>query len=242
MRFFAPFAFSVALLLSGSALAQSALTPSTISLVGIGKVTATPNMAIVSSGVVSHGKTARDALDANTIAMNQIFTILLDANIEQKDIQTSGFSVRPQYRYSDQRDVNGYQLPPRILGYEVSNTLTVRVRNLDDLGQLLDNAVSVGSNQINSISFAVTDTAPLLNEARRSAMADAIAKAELYAQAAGVSLGNIISISEGSPITAPQPQVVMMARMAEDTGPVPVATGELSFSKQVSVIWQLAQD
>ena len=242
MRFFAPIAFSVALMFSGSALAQSALTPGTISLVGNGEVAATPDMAIVSSGVVSHGKTARDALDANTLAMNQIFAVLLEANIEQKDIQTSGFSVRPQYRYSDQRDANGYQLPPRILGYEVSNTLTVRVRNLDDLGQLLDRAVSVGSNQINSISFAVTDTAPLLNEARRSAMADAIAKAQLYAEAAGVSLGNIMSISEGSPITAPQPQVVMMARMAEDSGPVPVAAGELSFSKQVSVVWQLAQD
>lgn len=242
MRFFAPIAFSVALLLSGSALAQSAFSPGTISLTGIGEVVASPDMAIVSSGVVTNGKTARDALDANSLAMNQIFTLLLDADIEQKDIQTSGFSVRPQYRYSDQRDANGYQLPPQILGYQVSNTLTVRVRDLEDLGQLLDNAVSVGSNQINSISFAVTNTAPLLNAARRSAMADAIAKAELYAEAAGVSLGNIMSISEGSQITAPQPQRVMMARMAEDSGPVPVAAGELSFSKQVSVIWQLAQD
>lgn len=221
--------------------AQSVQAPNTISLTGFGEVSGAPDMAIMSSGVVTHAKTARAALNANTIAMNEIFTILLAANIEQKDIQTSGFSIQPEYQYSDQRDASGYPLPPRILGYQVSNILSVKVHNLDDLGKLLDSTVSVGANQINSISFAVSDTLPLLNDARRVAMADAIAKAELYAQAAGVTLGNILAISEGNPSFAPQPEM-MMTRMAESPSAVPVAAGELGFSKQVSVIWELIQD
>ncbi len=231
-----------ALMVISPAQAQTIQTPSTISLTGYGEVSGAPDMAIISSGVVTHGATARDALDANTTAMNEIFAILLGANIAQKDIQTSGFSVQPQYQYSDIRDTNGYPLPPRILGYQVSNMLSVKVRNLDDLGQLLDSSVSVGANQINSISFAVTDTTPLLNDARRAAMLDAIAKAELYTQAAGVNLGNIIAISEGSPNFAPQPDMVVMSRMAESSSFVPVAAGELSFSKQVSVVWELIQE
>jgi uncharacterized protein YggE len=241
-RYFTPVALLACLLLVAPVAAQSTHAPGIISLTGTGEVSGTPDMATISSGVVTHGKIARIALDANTFAMNEIFALLQSTGIEQKDIQTSGFSVQPQYNYSDQRDANGYPLPPRISGYQVSNTLTIHVRNLDNLGALLDSSVSVGANQINSITFSVTDTAPLYNNARRAAMADAFAKAELYAQAAGVTLGNIISISEGSPVSLPQPEMVMMARMAEAPTAVPVAAGELGFSKQISVVWELVQE
>ncbi|MCF6303607.1 MAG: SIMPL domain-containing protein [Devosiaceae bacterium] len=242
MRHFIPIALLSALLFSAPALAQIIPGSGTISLTGTGEVAGKPDMAIISSGVVTHGETARMALDANTQAMGRIFEVLQNENVELHDIQTSGFSVQPQYIYSDQRDENGYPLPPRISGYQVANTLTVRVRDLESLGTLLDTAVSVGSNQINSISFAVSNTAPLLNDARRAAMQDAIQKAQLYAEAAGVGLGNILNISEAGVVFAPPPQMAMMATMEMDARAVPIAAGELNFTKQITVIWQLVQE
>ncbi len=213
-----------------------------ISLTGIGTIAGTPDMAVINSGVVTFGKTARIALDANTEAMGELFVLFEGTGIENRDIQTSQFSVQPRYIYSDQRDENGYPLAPRINGYQVSNTLSVKVRELATLGSLLDRAVSVGANRINSISFTVNDPEPLLDDARRAAMADAIAKARLFADAAGVELGRIISISEGAQSPAPQFEMVQFARAAADSGPVPVAAGELSFSKTISVVWELDQD
>ena len=242
MRHFAPIAIVATLFLATPALAQNFPGTGAISMTGTGEVSGKPDMAIISSGVVTQGKTARDALNANTQAMNRIFEVLQSADIEMRDIQTSSFSVTPQYVYSDRRDENGYQRPPQISGYQVANTLTVQVRDLDNLGTLLDSVVSVGSNQINSISVAVSDTAPLLDDARRAAMADAIAKAQLYTEAAGVNLGKILSISETGAFFAPPPNMELMARMEMSSSPVPVAAGELSFSKQITVVWELAQD
>lgn len=243
MRRFAQIAIIAILSFATPSLAQNAPANGVISLTGTGEITGKPDMAIVMSGVVTTGKTAREALNANTEAMSRIFEVLQAAKIELSDIQTSNFNVRPQYVYSDRRDENGYQFPPRISGYQVANTLSVQVRDLDNLGTLLDNAVSVGSNQINSISFAVSDTAPLLSDARRAAMADAVAKAELYTDAAGVSLGKILSISEtGAIFTPPPQQMEMAARMQMDTSSVPVAAGELSFSKNITVVWELLQN
>ncbi len=233
IAFFTAFAFL------SPAIAQTELKPGTISLQGVGEVASAPDMAVVNSAVVTNALTAREALDANTAAMSKLFALLRDSGIEDRDIQTSDFSVQPQYVYPNRPDANGNPKPPRIVGYQVFNNVSVRVRDLDILGQLLDNAVTVGANQINSISFAVSETAELLADARRAAMADAIARAELYAEAAGLSLGRIISIREdgGSrPVFQPE-----MARMAMASDAVPVSAGELTFSRQVSVEWELVQ-
>src|SRR5690606_28472204 len=103
------------------------------------------------------------------------------AGIAARDIQTSGFSVQPNYVYTDARDENGYTLPPKINGYQVFNTVTVRVRQLDTLGAILDRSVTVGANTVNGISFSVADPSALYDEARTKAFADARRKAELYA-------------------------------------------------------------
>ena len=239
-------ALTLAILLSsalvGNAQAQSQSAQNTISLSGIGEMSATPDMAIISSGILTQGKTARVAMQNNNQAMGEIFDLLADLNIEARDIQTSNFSIQPQYIYSDERDANGYARPPRIAGYQVSNMLSIQVRDLDRLGELLDRLVQTGSNQINGISFAVDDPASLINGARRAAMADAIAKAQLYAQAAGVKLGNIISISEGQQYSAPPPDMMPMARVMSDSADVPIASGELNFTKQVFVVWHLSRD
>ena len=211
--------------------------PGTMSLQGVGEITATPDMAIITSGVVTIEETARAALNANSAAMSELFALLSAFKIDARDMQTSDFSIFPNYVRPNRRDNDGNPKPPRIASYQVSNTLNVIVRDLESLGRLLDLSVSVGANQIQSIRFGVTDTAPLFAEARRNAMADAIQKAELYAEAAGVRLGPIISISE--PGASRPPFEPIMARM-EPGAAVPVSAGELTFSRQVQVVWQLA--
>src|SRR6478735_10642875 len=162
-----------------------------ISISGVGEVTAAPDTAFVNSGVTTQGATAREALDANTKAMADLIETLKAAGIEARDIQTSGFSVNPNYVYSDARDANGYQLPPKINGYQVFNNVNVRVRELATLGSVLDKAVTVGANTINGVSFSVADPSKLYDEARKAAFADAKSKAELYAEVAGETLGDI---------------------------------------------------
>jgi uncharacterized protein YggE len=214
--------------------------PGTISIEGHGEVMAAPDTAFVTSGVTSQGATAREALDANTLAMKELIAALKAAGIEAKDIQTSGFSVNPNYVYSDARDENGYTLPPKINGYQVTNSVTVRVRALASLGEVLDKAVTVGANTINGVSFSVADPSHLYDEARKSAFANAKQKAELYADAAEIELNAIRSITEnlGYDQPPPMPMATAMYDRAE-ASPVPVEAGELMFSVNVSVTWEL---
>ena len=212
----------------------------TISIQGHGEVAAAPDMAMVSSGVTTQGATAREALDANTAAMTDLIATLKEAGIEARDIQTSGFSVNPNYVYSDERDANGYSLPPRINGYQVSNNVTVKVRQLEGLGTILDKSVTVGANTVNGVSFSVADPSDLYNKAREAAFADAEAKAKLYANAAGSALDEIVSISEGQGFNDPQPLPMYARAEMKDSASVPVEAGELSFAINVSVEWELA--
>ena len=211
----------------------------TLSIAGQGQVTAAPDTAFVTSGVMTEGATAREALDANTAAMTSLMETLKAAGIEARDIQTSGFTVAPNYVYSDTRDANGYTLPPKINGYQVSNTVSVRVRKLDDLGAVLDKAVTVGANTINGISFAVEDPTRLYDEARKAAFADARRKAELYAGASGSDLGKIQSINEQQDYGQPQPYLMKTMAMDAASAPVPVSAGELTYAINVNVTWVL---
>lgn len=210
----------------------------TIAIEGHGEVRVAPDMATINSGVTSQGETAREALDANTAAMTELISTLKAAGIEARDIQTSGFSVNPNYVYSDARDANGYSLPPRINGYQVSNSVTVTVRDLEDLGAILDKSVTVGANTVNGVTFSVADPSELLDQARKAAFADARHKAELYAQAAGAELGDLETISEQRNVNSPEPYP-MYARAEMAAAPVPVEAGEMSFGVTVSVSWDL---
>lgn len=232
--------------LAGPAFAQAMPVPSVpgvISIEGRGEVFATPDTAIVNSGVTSQGETAREALDANTAAMNELIATMKAAGIQARDIQTSGFSVSPNYVYSSEVDANGYSLPPKVNGYIVSNSVSIRVRELDTLGAVLDQAVTVGANTINGITFSVADPSALYEEARRKAFADARSKAELYAEVAGVELDSIRSITEAQGYGYPEPYM-MRAEAADQaaSAPVPIEAGEMTFSINVSVSWELSEE
>ncbi len=226
-------------LLDSAAAAQDAPTPRLMSLTGQGQVTASPDMAVLSLGVVSEDKTARRALLANTRAMTKLVAALKKAGIEAKDLQTSGFNVNP--KYSRPGPVQNRQPRAReIVGYSARNTLTVRIRKLANAGEILDHAVSLGANAISGLTFTLAEPKPLQIKARQAAMADALAKAKLYANAAGVSLGAIQTITEGGGIYQPQPQMMARAEAAFDSA-VPIEAGEIIYRAQVNVVWVIGE-
>lgn len=205
----------------------------TLSLTGHGEVHVAPDLAIVTMGVISSSTTAQEALAANTKAITNLMAALKSANLEAKDIQTSNFSVNPRYDYGQN---NGQ--PPKLSGYDVSNNVTVTVHKIASIGDLLDKAVTSGSNQINGISFSVANPQGAMDEARKQAVKDAIRKANLYAVATSVTLGNVISISEG--VGNYQPPMPMQAKMmAADSAPVPIAQGEQVIGVDVNISWEI---
>lgn len=226
-------AFAALLAAATPVFADSDRMPRVISLSGHGEVRMAPDMAFVTSGVTSQGKTAAEALAANTAAMNSLFASLKEAGIAEKDVQTSNFMVQPRYNFPEGK-------APELAGYDVSNTVTVTVRKIGDLGSLLDRLVQAGSNQINGIGFDVSAPDAALDEARRLAAADATRKAKVYAEAMGVTLGPVLSVSEGGGYQPPMPVVRAKAMMADAaSAPVPVAAGEQRLSVDVNITWEI---
>ncbi len=205
---------------------------------GEGFVMAKPDMAVVSVGVATQGTTAAQALAANNTQMDALFKAISGLGIEDKDVQTSNFSVTPRYAQPDpQRPDEPYD-PGKIVGYDASNQVTVKVRDLRKLGDALDSFVATaGANNLQGVSFDFNDPTPIMDEARRKAVADARRKAALFAEGAGVKLGPIQSIAEGGGYY-PQP-VYAMARAAEMKASVPVAPGESRISANVSLTYEL---
>jgi len=205
----------------------------TITVSGEGQAKAVPNQAHLSAGVVSQGRKAADALSANTRAMNGVFAALRRLGFPDKSIQTSDFSITPQY----QADRNG-STSAKIVGYQTSNEVRVAVDDLDNLGPALDALVSSGSNSIGSIEFTIRDPKPLLAQARADAMKDAISRAQTYAKAGGFALGPILSAAEAG-VEMPQP-VYRAARMAAAPAVAPpMAAGEDTLSASVSVTFAI---
>lgn len=215
------------------ALAEGGRMPRIISLTGHGEVRSAPDLAYVTSGVVTQGATAAEALAANTTAMNDLFAALKASGIEDRDIQTSNFSVQPRYDFQ-----NGQA--PKLVGYDVSNNVTVTLRKIEGLGPLLDKLVQNGSNQISGVSFDVAKPQDAMDEARKLAAADATRKAKVYATAMGVELGPVMQVSEASAGQPPMPMVrgtMMKADMA--AAPVPVAAGEQTIAVDVNITWEI---
>jgi hypothetical protein len=224
---YASIAAAVALALSAPALAQSDVPPA-ISVTGEASISVPPDLALVDAGVASDAKTAREASEANNNAMTKVLAALKAANVDAKDIQTSRLSLQPQYAPNRSG-------PSPVVGYRVSNRVTVRIRDVSKLANVIDTLVGAGANDIGNVSFQVSQASKLLDEAREKAVADARRKAEIYARAAGVTLGTPLSISEEG---APQP--MFRARMAAPMAtPTPVAQGEETLSISVGVTWAI---
>ena len=210
-----------------AALAQTTL-PAMISVSGEATISVPPDLAQIEAGVTSEAKTAREASDANNATMGKLLLALKAANIDGKDMQTSRLSLQPQ-------NAPNRPGPPAIVGYQASNRVTVRLHDVTTIAGVVDMLVGAGATDIGGINFMVSETSKLLDQAREQAMADARRKAEIYAKAAGVSLGAPLSIAEeGTP--GPMPYRKMGVNMAAAT---PVAPGEETLRIAVRVSWTI---
>jgi len=204
-----------------------------ITVSGEGRVAAVPDQATVMTGVETRADSPAAALEANSLAANALFEVLKKHGVEPRDIQTSGFNLSPEYRHLP--DSGEMQL----LGYTVNNQLGILVRDLDRLGVLLDALVQAGSNRMSGIEFSHSGIQALTDTARRAAIVDARRRAELYAEAAGVRLGAVLSIAEQG---ADFPQPMFRAVAMDEMGGVPVAAGEQQIQANVQVSYALEQD
>lgn len=208
----------------------------TIAMTGSATVKAEPDMATLTAGVITIGETARQALNANSMRMTAVIGAFREAGLPDKDIQTANFQVMPRYRH--ERPSDGTIKPPVIEGYEVRNEVVVIVRDLERLGAILDTAVTVGANTLAGPTFGLADRAPLLDDARRKAAADATRKAMIYTEALGVTLGEIVAIRETS-AAVPRPQMVRAMAMEAAAAELPIASGEVGLTVEVNVTWAL---
>lgn len=233
MRIAIPVAAAVAAGLAGSpANAAGFESARTIIVTGAGEATKAPDMAMLTLGVEADGATASEALRKNSAQMEATIKTLRDAGVDKDDIQTSNLSVGARYDYS--REGQG----PRLIGYHATNSVNVKLRNLKKAGEVIDKAVASGSNRLDSISFGFADPKPLLNDARKDAVADARERAALYAQAAGVNLGDVLQISDSfTHIPGPVP-VAVRADFAEAKA-VPIAAGEQTIGASVTIVYAI---
>ena len=235
-RAFLPLAFAAAVALpaiAGAAEAPQQPSPRII-VSGEGEATVAPDLALLSLSVMREAKTAREALDANNDAMAAVIAAMKSAGVAERDLQTAGIQINPRYNYSNKPD--GGQTA-ELVAYQVTNTLSVRVRDISKTGEILDKAVSLGVNQGGGISFTNENPAAVIGEARKKAVADAIAKAKTLAEAAGVSVGKVLEITDQNFMSPPMP---MNAKAYDAAGAsVPVQAGENAYRVMVNVIFEL---
>lgn len=213
-------------------LAQTA--PREIIVTGEGIVEAIPDMAVITVGVTHEAVDADAAMSVVSDGVSQILARLKQNGVEADDIQTRQISLSPVWdnrRPSDQGR-------PSITGFVASNTVMVRLRDLERLGGILNTLIDGGANNFNGLQFALQEPRPLMDLARAEAVADGIAKARLLADAAGVTLGAVQTITEQG--ARPVPMRMEMAAAAADAS-LPVAAGEISVQASVSMVFAIAE-
>lgn len=195
----------------------------------------TPDRASFGAGVTTTAPTAVEAMRQNAVAMDRLVRAAKARGIADRDIQTSGINLSPQYDYSNQTP----GVPPRLIGYQASNMVRVSTGNIANLGPLLDALVSAGGTNIDGPTFTSADPDAGLDGARETAVQRAAQRAQLYARAAGYRAARLVSLSEGG-AEPPRPMPMMMARMAADSAPAtPVQAGEVASSVTITVTYRL---
>ena len=196
------------------------------------EATRVPDVATISAGVVTQAADANAAMRANAAQMAKVMAAIKAAGIAERDIQTAGISVHPQYRYAENQ-------PPTITGYQASNTVNLKVRDIGDLGGVLDALVASGANQVNGPSFEIDEPEAVYDEARLAALEKAKARAETYAKAMGMRVRRVVSISEGGGFQPPVPMMRMQAADAAGRAETSVSPGETTLSVNLDVVFEL---
>ena len=223
---------ATALVVAGTAVFGQSDGPPRLTVGGEGRVSAVPDMATITLGVSARAGTASAALAEVNGRIRDILTVLTGAGVAEADIQTSDLSLSPLYpNRSSGTD------PVEVSGFAAANRVTIRQRDLSGLGAVLDTVTSAGANELRGLSFGLQDPQPAQDAARIAAVAEARRKAALYAGAAGVELGPIVSLSESGGIV-PQPMMMREMALASD-GPVPLAEGEIELTAQVTLVYEI---
>jgi uncharacterized protein YggE len=231
-------ALSVAVLIAAPAFAQVPEPPqiATLTVDGEGQGFKAPDIVIIDIGVTTRADTPAAALADNSTQMQAVIDVVRGAGVEERDVSTSNFTINPVY--AEQRPEN-YNQPPEVIGYEVTNQATVRIRDISNSGTILDRVVAAGANRINGIRFTIDEPQPIRDEAMQAAIADAQRKAEVMAEAAGVRLVRILSLS-----TYANVQPVAMQRMdfaaAEAAPPPPILGGEQAITATATIVYEIA--
>ena len=207
---------------------------------GQGSVDVAPDMAILTLTVTQEAPTASAALDANSSAMEKVLEAMKTEGVEARDLQTSGFSIQPRYHFPSPESSDDHQAP-RIVAYVVRNSLSVRVRDISAVGEILDTSVKLGVNEGGNIVFTNDDPSAAITQARILAVQDAMAKANTLAEAAGVATGKLLEISEQTHQPRPMPMAAAEMNMARSKGAVPIATGENTYRVTVNVSYAIDQ-
>ena len=235
-----------ALIVAGTASAASAQTPptigadtmfraTTINLSAHGETRVAPNIATITLGVQTEAATAAEAMRLNANRMSQVIASLKKAGIDDRDIQTSGLNLNPQYVYE-------LNTPPRLSGYQASNQVVVTARELNRLGQVVDATVSAGANHVGGISFGLADPSAAEDAARLAAVAKLRERADLYAGAMGYRVSRLVTMSEGGGYMPAPPPMPMMAMQREKMdASTPVEGGELKVRMDVSATFELVR-
>lgn len=210
---------------------QAVAAGTLLTLTAEGRTTRVPDVAEVSTGVVTTAPTAAAAMRDNAVRMTAVVDAVKKAGVADRDIQTSGLSLSPQYRYEQ-------NAPPVLTGYQASNTVSLRIRRIAGTGKLLDALVAAGANQINGPNFVVDQQDAALDEARVAAVKAGRSRAELYAGAAGLKVRRIVSISEGGSFE-PGPRPMLKAAMMDAAPAPPVAPGEVALTVNVTMTFEL---
>lgn len=235
LRYFIPVIALAAAACEGApnVIAQGAPASSrTMTVTATGDAAGAPDMAVFTIGVETEGPSAAVALRTNSANMRATIDKLQELGIEERDIQTSNLMVNPRYDYDNAQN------RPRLIGFVATNTVTAQLRNLDNVGAVLDETIQAGANKINSLTFTFSEPQPLFDEARKSAVAKAKAQAELLSESAGVRLGPILTIQDGF-VSSPMPRTPMARMEAAFDQSVPVASGESMVTASVTIVYEI---
>jgi uncharacterized protein YggE len=214
-------------------LAQEAPQTATLTAEGIGTVYTAPDIVIIDIGVTTRDEAPADALAGNDAAMQAVIDAILAAGVAEADVATSGFTINPVYAPQRSGDVG---MPP-IVAYEVTNQVTVKIRDLANSGAVLNQVVAAGANQINSIRFDVDEPGPHQDEATRLAIADALRRGELMAEAAGVRIVRVLTVAA---YFGGSPQPYMERAFAAAQSAVPIMGGERAIQANATLTFEIA--
>lgn len=200
---------------------STAAAPATLAISADAEVQAAPDIAEIGAGVMTESTEAAQALSANAERMSRVVAAIRKAGVADRDIQTTGLNLQPQFRYEQDRE-------PILTGFRASNRVQVTLRDTKTAGKIIDTLVREGANQIDGPSFRISNPEPLLDKARQEAVRKARARADLYAAAAGLRVKRITSISEGTdfrPMPAPAPRAIMAMGAKDESAIEPGQVG-----------------